>query len=93
MKDGRVEDQEYAMISVLRVGCKNRFPLWNCWKTLTSPWLEKLLPFELHFEMAIIIDSSALKFPTALKEQLPTRSEDDHVINLVEYWCIKFCVF
>lgn len=43
--------------------------------------------------MAIIIDSSALKFPTALKEQLPTRSEDDHVINLVEYWCIKFCVF
>lgn len=55
------------------------------WKTLTSPWLEKLLPFELHFEMAIIIDSSALKFPTAQKEQLPTRSEDDHVINLEEY--------
>ena len=55
------------------------------WKTLTSPWLEKLLPFKLHFEMAIIIDSLALKFPTAWKEQLPTPSKDDHVINIVEH--------
>ena len=54
-----------ARMSVLGIGCQNCFLFTVVRKTLTSPWLEKLLPFKLHFEVLIIIDSLVLKFAIA----------------------------
>lgn len=54
-----------ARMSVLGVGCQNCFLFMVVWRTLTSPWLEKLLPFKLHFAVSIIIDSLVLKFAIA----------------------------
>lgn len=54
-----------ARMSVLGIGCQNCFLFAVVQKTLTSPWLEKLLPFKLHFEVSIIIDRFILKFAIA----------------------------
>lgn len=54
-----------AQMSVLGIGCQNSFLFAVVQKTLTSPWLEKLLPFKLHFEVSIIIDRFILKFAIA----------------------------